>query len=479
MNRPSTPLSRRSLIAAAAAGLPAILRSAPTRPNIIVLLSDDQRYDTIGALGNSEIRTPNLDRLVARGTSFTRAHIMGGTAPAVCVASRAMLLSGQSLFRADERLTAEVTGRGRKGPFTLFPEYFKQNGYRTFGTGKWHNRSPLYSRCFTAGENIFFGGMTDQWKVPLHNFRTQAPYPVEPDAVATRHSSELFSDAAINFLQQQSGPDPFLMYVAYTVPHDPRSAPDEFRKIYSPEKIRVPASFVPVHPFDNGELKIRDEMLAPFPRTPGVIQQHIADYYATITHMDAQIGRVIDAVNRSRHAGNTIIVFASDNGLALGRHGLLGKQSLYDHSIRVPLVMAGPSIPKGRRTSSLSYLYDLFPTLCELSGLPVPSDVEGRSLMPAIRRPDAAVRDSLLLAYRDLHRGVTTGDWKLIRYRVGSERHAQLFHLRQDPHEMKNLISTEAAKSQVQLLDKLLDEWMVKTGDPFGGIRNFIAAGTN
>jgi arylsulfatase A-like enzyme len=465
-------LTRRAFVSSGVA-FPAIVRAASSRPNVIVLLSDDQRFDTIGALGNAEVRTPNLDRLVRQGVSFTHAHIMGGTAPAVCVSSRAMLLSGQSLFRADERLTAEVTNRGRKGPFTLFPELFKQQGYDTFGTGKWHNRPPLYARCFSSGENVFFGGMSDQWKVPIHNFRPAGDYPQQADAVGAKHSSELFTDAAVRFVNNHSGANPFLMYVAYTAPHDPRSAPFEFRRMYTPERLRVPESFLPEHPFDNGELRIRDEMLAPFPRTKEVVREHIADYYAMISHMDAQIGRVLDALERSRHAGNTLVVFAADNGLAVGRHGLMGKQSLYDHSVRVPLVMAGPGIPRGQRSASLCYLHDVFPTLCELGGVPVPNEVEGRSLLPAIRRPGTVLRDSLFLAYRDLQRGITTGEWKLIRYRMGTPRPAQLFHLRKDPQEMHNQISTESAKAQVAAMDRLMDEWMKSTDDPIGSVAVF------
>jgi arylsulfatase A-like enzyme len=280
----------------------------------------------------------------------------------------------------------------------------------------------------------------------------------------------------VRYLDDYTGSDPFLMYVAYTAPHDPRSAPEEYQRMYNPERLRVPENFAPEHPFDNGELKIRDEMLAPFPRTKEIVREHIAAYYAMISHMDAQIGRVLTALKRSRHAGNTIVVFASDNGLAVGRHGLLGKQSLYDHSVRVPLIMSGTGIPREERTASLCYLYDLFPTLCGLTGLSVPPDVEGSTLMPALRKPGTRIRDSHFLAYRDLQRGVTTGDWKLIRYRVGTSRPAQLFHLKTDPNEMNNQVSTEAAKSRLHAMDKMLDEWMKRTGDPVGGLADFQAA---
>jgi arylsulfatase A-like enzyme len=449
-----------------AVGAPAILRSAPRRPNVVVLLSDDQRFDTIAALGNREIRTPNLDRLVRRGMAFTRAHIMGGAAPAVCVATRAMLLTGQTLFRADERLTAEVTGRGRKGPFDLFPEYFRRQGYVTFGTGKWHNRPPLYALCFSEGENIFFGGMADHWKTPLHEFRPKGEYRTEPDRASAAHSSEVFADAAVRFLERHSGRDPFLLYAAFTAPHDPRTPPPRFADLYPPDRIQLPENFLPEHPFDNGELKVRDELLAPFPRTAQVIREHLAAYYAMVSHLDAQIGRVLDALDRTGRREDTIVVFTGDNGLAVGRHGLMGKQNLYDHSVRVPLIFAGPGVPRDRKSASLCYLLDVFPTLCGLCGLAAPGTVEGISLEPALRRSDAALRESLFLAYRDLQRAVTTGDWKLIRYRNSLRAPEQLFQLRNDPHEMHNLASSEEGRRRIPALRSLLEQWQQRTGDP-------------
>ncbi len=121
----------------------------------------------------------------------------------------------------------------------------------------------------------------------------------------------------------------------------------------------LPESFLPGHPFDNGMLKIRDEKLAPFPRTEKVVRKHLADYYAAITHTDAQIGRILDALEKSGKRDNTLIVFSSDNGLAMGSHGLMGKQNVYDHSVHVPLIVAGPGIPKGETRSALCYIYDL------------------------------------------------------------------------------------------------------------------------
>jgi arylsulfatase A-like enzyme len=243
-------------------------------------------------------------------------------------------------------------------------------------------------------------------------------------------------------------------------------APAPYAAMYSPARIRLPGNFLPQHPFDNGELKGRDEQLAPWPRTPRVVREHIAAYYAMITHLDAQIGRVLEALEASPYARNTIVVFAADNGLAVGQHGLLGKQNLYDHSVRVPLVIGGPGLPQGRRADTLCYLLDVHPTLCDLTGVPVPATVEGHSLLPALRNPQARVRDSLFLAYRHFQRGVRTDRWKLIKYNVAGKQTTQLFDLERDPWETANLADDPAQAARVRELTVLLRDWMKRTEDP-------------
>lgn len=456
----SFKLTRRDLLKAGAAPRAGFAQTG-RRPNILFLLSDDQRFDTIAALGNREIRTPHLDRLVRRGTAFDRAAIMGGTVGAVCIPSRAMLLTGQTLFHVHESVVEPKEGERRGRPFEMFPETFRKAGYQTVGIGKWHNGPRLYARCFDQGGPIMFGGMSDHLKVPVHDFNPAGAYPASARREGGKFSSEMFSDAAIGFLHGRSKEKPFLMYLAYTAPHDPRMAPAPYAAMYPPARIRLPKNFLPQHPFDNGELKVRDEQLAPWPRTPRIVREHIAAYYAMITHLDAQIGRVLQALDETGESGNTIVVFAGDNGLALGRHGLFGKQNLYDHSVRVPLVLAGPGIAQGRRNSSLCYLLDVFPTLCELTGVPTPATVEGRAL-------SGAPRDSLFFAYRDFQRAVRTEEWKLIRYRAGGVENTQLFHIRSDPWERHNLAASARHAGRLKQMNALLQDWMKRVDDPAG-----------
>ncbi|MHC4671605.1 MAG: sulfatase-like hydrolase/transferase [Planctomycetota bacterium] len=450
------------VVIAAAAVQPNMLiaqTNFPKRPNILFLFTDDQRFDTIAALGNSEIKTPNMDKLVRSGMTFTHAHIMGSMSGAVCMPSRAMLMTGRTLFH--------LQGAGNKIPLghKTLPEVLRKAGYNTFGTGKWHNGTDVYARSFTNGGKIFFGGMSDHLHVPVYDFDPAGRYSKDRRYIAGKFSSNLFSDAAIEFIKNYKDDRPFFAYVSYTAPHDPRMAPKEYADMYPPVKIRLPKNFLPQHPFDNGEMKIRDELLAPFPRTPAVIREHIAGYYWMISHLDAQIGRVLQALEAGRHADNTIIVFSGDNGLAVGQHGLMGKQNLYDHSVRVPLIISGPNLPKGKKCAALCYLLDIFPTLCDLTGVAIPDSVEGKSLVPLLQGSKTQIRDSLFFAYKNVQRAVHTERWKLIWYNVEGKQTTQLFDLKNDPEELNNLADNPKQAERVKLLTARLTEWMKTSGD--------------
>ncbi len=458
------------------------------RYNILFLFTDDQRFGTIRALGNDQIHTPNMDYLVRNGTAFTNAYIMGGTCAAVCMPSRAMLMTGRTLFHLED------LGQNIPEDHRMLPEVFKDAGYTTFGTGKWHNGTAAYARSFTHGAEIFFGGMDDHWNVPACDFDPTGKYP-EPqphpwnpgtgdveihqkqfDHIKRgKHSSELFADAARDFLITHDTAIPFFMYVSFMAPHDPRTMPQEYLTMYDPEQILLPPNFMPEHPFENGDMRVRDESLEAWPRRPEKVRRHLAEYYAMITHLDAQIGGILDALKATGQFENTIIVFAGDNGLALGQHGLMGKQNNYDHSIHVPLVMMGPGIPAGEQREAFCYLIDIFPTLCDLTGRTIPETVEGKSLMPALNDPYEPHRNLLHFAYRDLHRSVMDRRFKLIEYVVEEQRNTQLFDRSKDPYELNNLADDpDYSKTLDELRTKLkcwrteMDDW----GDAFWSKRH-------
>ena len=433
------------------------------RPNILFLFADDMRSNTIRALGNNEIITPNLDQLVRSGTAYINNYIMGGTSGAVSMPSRAMLMTGRYLF--------SLEGEGQSIPqeHTLMGEALSKAGYQTFGIGKWHNGQQAYNRGFGDGCEIFFGGMADHWNVPVFDYdhsgeyAARIPYTVsfETQQVAYRnadhitsgkHSSELFSDHAIEFINRYDGKNPFFMYVAYMAPHDPRVMPQKYMEMYDTARITLPANFMSEHPFDNGEMRIRDEVLLGFPRNKAEVKNEILRYYAMITHLDEQIGRVIEALKSKGLYENTIIVFAADNGLAVGQHGLLGKQNLYEHSVKVPLIFTGKGIEAGKQEDCFTYLHDIFPTLCELTGTPVPSSVESKSVLSRKKR------EVMFYAYRHLQRAVRKNNFKMIEYHVDGVETIQLFDLKNDPLELINLAKEPTYSKKVDEMKKLLRE---------------------
>ena len=420
-------------------------------PNILFILSDDQRPDTIRALGNAHIRTPNLDRLASEGMAFTRAYIMGGLQGAVCVPSRAMVMTSRGLFRVKENLAGQPT----------WPEQFAKAGYCTFMTGKWHNGEASAARVFHEGRNVFFGGMSQAHDMPVADFANGAR--LGPKHASPQHHTELFADTAVDFIRRQTNGQPFLCYVAFKSPHDPRTATPVWHDYYRRNPPPLPVNFLPVHPFDNGEMTVRDEALLPWPRTPEAVQRELADYYACVSHLDEQIGRILDALRATGAAKNTLIVFAGDNGLAIGSHGLMGKQNVYEHSIGIPLMLAGPGIPKGRRSEAFCYTLDVYPTLAELAGVPPLENIDGRSLLPVISGAKPAIREVVFTAYRSFQRGVRKERWKLIR--TPQVDQTQLFDLRADPFEMKNLADDPAMTGTVSEMMALLKQQQAEFGD--------------
>lgn len=424
---------------------------AQNRPNILFLFSDDQRADALGAAGNPYIQTPNLDRLAAQGVRFTNNYCMGSHHGAVCAPSRAMLMSGRNLFRVYDKLAGVTT----------LPMSLRAAGYETFGTGKWHNERSAFEAGFTHGENIFFGGMSDQYNVPVSDLQPDRTF---SEASIKGFSTEIFADAAVRFLERHAkkAPEkPFFAYVSFTVPHDPRSPAQAYRDLYPPEGIPLPPDYMPEHPFDLGVGTIRDEILNAYPRTASDIRNHLADYYGLITQLDEQIGRIIGTLAATGQLENTLIVFTSDHGLGMGSHGLLGKQNLYEHSMKSPLILMGPGMPVNQQRDALVYLYDLFPTLSDLLGLELPAGVEGKSLLPVIQGVRSSVRTSLFTAYATTQRAVRDGRWKLIHY--PQLYHTQLFDLQQDPYELRNLAQVQP--TQTQRMMTLLKEWQQQTGD--------------
>lgn len=425
------------------------LCGAENRPNVLILFADDQRADTIAALGNPNIKTPNLDRLVSRGLSFDRAYMQGGLNGATCVPSRAMLLSGRSLFRVDEKLQRDET----------WPAAFGRQGYTTFISGKWHNGAKSIPMSFQQAKSIFDGGMTDPLKAKLSDV---VDGKLAPSKLASKHACEVFADEAIKFIQEKHD-NPFFCYVPFDAPHDPHIVPDDFSVSYSPDAIPVPSNFLAQHPWDNGEMVIRDEELLDWPRDPKKIQLMLAEYYRYISYLDSQIGRILDVLESSPHAKNTLVVFAADSGVARGSHGLIGKQNCYEHSMRVPLVISGPGISAGKRTQSLCYLFDLLPTIGELCKVDPPKTSEGVRFTNVLTDPQRPIRKEIVLGYKSVQRAICDDRWKLIRYPQVNE--TQLFDLQTDPQEIKNLAEQSEYQPIVSAMMTRLQAELVAMGE--------------
>ena len=434
----------------------------PSRPNVLFMIADDHRWDAIAGMGDPTVKTPTMDSLMERGTNFRQTHIMGSLSGAVCVPSRAAVLTSASLFRSG----ANQINRD----YAVWPQVMREAGYRTFFSGKWHNDRQTFVDSFDDAAKIFFGGMGNQYKVPVFDFDPTGAYPKDARYIGDKFSSTLFTDSAVQFIENYDQTDPFFLYLSFTSPHDPRTPPGEYATMYKPEDVPVPENFLPEHPFDNGEMRIRDEMLAEFPRTPEIVQQHIADYYGMITSQDAEMGRVIQTLEKKGHLDNTIVIYTADHGLAVGQHGLFGKQNLYSHSIRVPSIFAGPGIPEGVTVDALTYLYDVFPTVCDLTEVDCPDTTEGCSLVPLMEGCVDKVRATVFAAYKDIHRTISDGRWKLIRYYVSKETgkgtdYIQLFDLEQDPWETTNLAELPEHADRIRSLAADMEMWQIETDD--------------
>lgn len=430
--------------------------------NVLFLLVDDMQKTCIRAYGNSQVVTPNIDGIVRGGTSFTHTYTNGALGGALSMPSRAMIMTGRGVF--------EVSADGQNIPEqqVTLPELLRSKGYNTFATGKWHSDKQSFNRSFTSGDNIFFGGM-HQYNQNGHvsprlcHYDPSGAY--KDQFVGEKFSSELFADAAIGFLNERNKSDsPFFAFVAFTSPHDPRNQHPGYGQKYDADTIKLPVNYLPQHPFDNGELKIRDEVLLPFPRTEEAIRQDLANYYGMISEVDLQIGRIVETLRQKGELENTIIVFASDNGLAVGQHGLLGKQNLYEHSVGVPMVIMGTDLEKGAKMEQDCYLYDIYPTVCDLLGVAPAPSVTGKSLLPALRNGEVH-RDCTFLTYNSFQRAVVKDRWKYIIYNVEGTITEQLFDLKNDPWEMVNLANDPAFSFKVSAYKRILKEEMKSRND--------------
>ncbi len=422
------------------------------RLNIIVIESDDQRQDTISCLGNGVIKTPGLDRLVQSGTVLTNVRNQGSYNPAVCVASRSMLMSGRSLWHYDDNMKGQVT----------LGELLRSAGYYTYGTGKWHNGDASLVRSFVDADNISPGFLPQGHNsafptTAVHDGKVSKGKNVPPE-----HSTDLIGQTAVSFVENYHGDKPFFMYFGFNAPHDPYTRIPEFERLYRDaagvSTMPVPPAFANQPAFDLGTLGIRDELLLPRPLDPASLANQNAIYYAMISHLDTWVGRLLDTLKARGLDKNTLIIFTSDHGLARGSNGLLGKQNLYEHTLKIPFIVSGPGIPAGKRQDSPLYNYEVYRTIADYAGAKPQPRVEGESFRPILEGHGDPHRQVTYHGYTSLMRALVNGSWKLVEYHVKGERHTELFNLAADPHEQKNLASDPAEAGKLAELRQAMIE---------------------
>lgn len=453
------------------------------RPNILFIFSDDQSWDTLGAIGG-EVKTPNLDRLVRSGVFFQNAYNSGAWQPAVCMASRTMLMTGRQLWQAQHFHQSK-----ERDPSVFWSGLFREVGYRTYFAGKWHISNCKPSTIYNV-TGVVRPGMPDYFDPALggrYKWNERGAGYFRPTSEADdswdpadpiyggfweggRHWSEVTGDDGVAFIESAAASDePFFMHIAFNAPHDPRQSPRAFLEQYPLNEVMLPETFLGEQPhaiaMEVAKGMARDEDLGPFPRTPYSVRKNRQEYFALITHMDVQIGRILDALEASGLMEQTIIVYTSDHGLACGQHGLMGKQNLYEHSMKPPLILCGGGLPAGEQIDTPVYMQDLMPTTLEMAGIPIPEDVAFKSLLPVIAGEISY--PAIYGAYKDKQRMIRVGKMKLIVYPQSATR--LLFNLEEDPLEMKNLAQDPAYETILIQLEKTLAREQKLLGDPLLG----------
>ncbi len=433
-------------------------------PNVLLIVADDLRSDVPGFAGGREARTPHLDALARGGTVFTRA----ACSYPICHVSRSELLSGQ--------LALGRSGPGAPGgpvafdPATpLLPALLARAGWHTVHAGKWHVSGTPAQRGFRETAGMFSGGggagkPGSVERTPTGRevtgyrgwtFKDEAGHARPELGVGlTPETDRIITTRAAEVLRRPRN-GPIFLQVNLTAPHDPLLEPPGSLRGPEPE---LPANFRPAPAFETGNAGGRDERIVPAPRTAAAVRAERELYFRLVAEVDRNVGELLAALTAAGIRERTLVLFTSDNGLALGSHGLMGKQNQYEHSFNVPLVLAGPGIPAGLRLAAQCYLRDLYPTLCDLLGLPLPAGLDGRSLAPVLRGERTEVHEAVFGYFTDTQRMIRTSDgWKLIWY--PALQRTELFQLPEDPHELRNLAAEPAHAPRLTELRARLSAW--------------------
>lgn len=402
-----------------------------SQSNILFIESDDQSNQALGAYGNQAMVTPNIDKLASEGVSFTSAYNMGCWSPAVCIPSRTMLIYGKYLW--DSKRISK-----KNAPKSL-PKKLSEKGYYTYITGKWHAMGNKAQEIFDKTGSIQPG--------QLKTYNADAG-----------HITDITGIEAVNFIKNYNKDKPFFAYVAFNAPHVPRQTTQNYYDLYPSDQIKLPPSFSDKMPL-NTNVKYQ---YAPNPLRKKTMQNRVQQNNAMVSHMDARIGDIINALKEKGIYDNTLIVFTSDHGINFGENGVAGKVCLYEPSVTAPLIIKAANIKANSKISERVYLQDIVPTLFDMLNLKNEDSTDFESLFPLITKTGKA-RNSIYLAMFDDQRGIISEDKKLIIYPKTGD--LELYDLEKDPWETNNMISNQKTKSTILKLLNELKAWQEKTGD--------------
>lgn len=427
-------------------------------PNILFVFADQLRGMDLGCAGNAEVLTPNLDRLAAEGTRFDHAY---ANAP-VCTPSRAMLLTGR--YPLANRVIANDLPLPEAMP--TVGETFKGQGYRTGYIGKWHLDGVPRDRWTPPGPRRHGFDYWAAYNCSHQYFRRDKYYLDEPRPVEVEgYEPVVQTDLALEFIARRDD-RPFCLFLSWGPPHDPYpQVPEQYKQLYDPRRVTLRPNARPLPP---GANRLADNL---DPR------QTLADYYAAITALDEQVGRLVAGLAAQGLAEDTILVFTSDHGDMLWSQGRMKKQQPWEESINIPLLVRWPGrVPAGRTSDALVSIVDLAPTLLGLAGIGPPAGMQGEDRSRLVRGEGASGADSVfIMDIMTVDEGKRQGlpEWRGVRTRQYTYARLQdgagwlLYDNQADPYQQVNLIAAPEHERTRTMLDAELDRWLDRAGDAF------------
>jgi arylsulfatase A-like enzyme len=437
---------------------------AAAKPNVLFIAIDDQN-DWIGCLGgHPQVKTPHIDRLARRGTLFTNAHCQSP----LCNPSRSSLLTGlRPSTTGIYGLAPGIRDVEQTRHHVTLPQTFKRAGYFTFTCGKIYHDGSFKPKDRPAEFDEWGAapGMgrpaqrINKLPGPQHPAMDWGPFPAKDEDAADYRIASTAMDA----LQRAPKDKPFLICAGFRLPHVPCFAPQKWFDLYPDDQLILPV----VKDNDRDDTPRFSWYLhwqLPEPRL-ATLKKHnewrplVRAYLASVSFMDAQVGRLLDALEATGRADNTVVVLWSDHGWHLGEKLISGKNTLWERSTRVPLIFAGPGVTKNAKCGRPAELLDIFPTLLELCGFPARNDLEGHSLVPQLKNAQAEREWPAITTHNQGNHTIRTEQWRYIHYADGSE---ELYDMEKDPNEWTNLAGSRAFANVKADLAK----WLPKVDKP-------------